>query len=148
MATLASKVSNANWLLSGIRLNSLFRSSICKRYIATSSTHRLRQTASTAHLSYVPADKYQRTTITEDVQRAAGHSNWDDPRSAQNLNKDNPNQSVTDPTIRHFTVNFVCTADCLSVNNILRDLSILLPMVSLDLFLNWMAKKWFVQIRI
>jgi hypothetical protein len=80
-----------------------------RRHIATSAYLRYQGTSAKPQLSEVPADKYQRTTITEDVQRAAARESWDDPRSANKVNLDHESgESMMDPTIRHFTINFVC----------------------------------------
>jgi hypothetical protein len=99
----------------GVRMGRASRSlqhvsSIPKSFVSgkrgLASTTCLRHQASPArlHLSQVPADKYQRTTITEDVQRAAAAENWADPRgNAVNFS----DEAMMDPTIRHFTVNFV-----------------------------------------
>src|SRR5438552_14332378 len=91
----------------------LYRSSIrgqCfqKRCLAASTCLRYQGTTTKSQLAEVSADKYQRTTITEDVQRAAARESWDDPRSANKVNLDkSSDESMIDPTIRHFTVNFV-----------------------------------------
>jgi hypothetical protein len=53
----------------------------------------------------VAADKYLHVELPEKMQRAAARATWDDPRK---VNKDKANEaSMVDPTIRHFTVNFV-----------------------------------------
>ena len=79
-----------------------------KRCLATSPCLRFQGASAKSQLAEVSADKYQRTTITEDVQRAAARESWDDPRSANKVNLDqSSDESMIDPTIRHFTVNFV-----------------------------------------
>jgi hypothetical protein len=110
MASITSRVGHANHLIPRfLRLSGINCVRQC-RCIVTSSVPQYQQTPSRLQLSHVPADKYQRTTITEDVQRAAARSDWDDPRAADKLNKDQPtDESMLDPTIRHFTVNFVCS---------------------------------------
>ena len=53
----------------------------------------------------IAADKYLNVLLPEQVQRAAATASWDDPRK---VNKDKVGEeSMVDPTIRHFTVNFV-----------------------------------------
>ena len=84
--------------------------------MANSPCLRYQGTSAKSQLSEVAADKYQRTTITEDVQRAAARESWDDPRSANKVNLDHAgDEAMIDPTIRHFTVNFVC----IDYNNLL-----------------------------
>jgi hypothetical protein len=61
----------------------------------------------------VPADKYLNIVLPEQVQRAAAQAMWDDPR---NVNTDQPSEeSLGDPTIRHFTVNFVSASASISL---------------------------------
>src|SRR5271156_1824430 len=54
----------------------------------------------------VPADKYQNTEIPEEVRRKAALASWNDPRKATPVDKANE-EAMMDPTIRHFTINFV-----------------------------------------
>jgi hypothetical protein len=82
-------------------------SSLCRRSLATSSILRFQNTSRDHQLAEVPADKYQRTTITEDVRRAAAGENWPDPRRLPS-DEQKADEEMMDPTIRHFTVNFVC----------------------------------------
>lgn len=63
--------------------------------------------ARSQQVAEVPADKYQRTTITEDVRRAASREAWADPRANAQDNEAHLDEGMLDPTIRHFTVNFV-----------------------------------------
>ena len=76
------------------------------RYLSTSSSLRYHGTQKALQAD-LPADKYQRTTITEDVRTAASHENWPDPRALTPDSAETPDESIMDPTIRHFTVNFV-----------------------------------------
>ena len=79
-----------------------------KRCLAASACLRYQGTSAKSQLAEVSADKYQRTTITEDVQRAAARESWDDPRSANKASlNESSDENMIDPTIRHFTVNFV-----------------------------------------
>jgi hypothetical protein len=79
-----------------------------KRYLANSGCLRYQRTSAKSQLAEVSADKYQRTTITEDVQRAAARESWDDPRSTNIIALDkSSDENMIDPTIRHFTINFV-----------------------------------------
>jgi len=115
---LTCRVETINMASIGVRMSRASRSllhvpSIPKSFVrgkrGLASTTCLRHQASPArlHLSQVPADKYQRTTITEDVQRAAAEENWADPRgNAVNFDQIS-DEAMMDPTIRHFTVNFV-----------------------------------------
>lgn len=76
------------------------------RGVKTTPCRRYQETKTQS--SEIPADRYQRTTITEDAQRAATHEAWEDPRSSNKVNLEGSSDgSVIDPTIRHFTVNFV-----------------------------------------
>jgi len=71
------------------------------------STPRCYQTTPSARQLAAPvaADKYLNVVLPEQVQRAAATASWDDPRK---VNKDKvAEESMVDPTIRHFTVNFV-----------------------------------------
>src|ERR1700738_1158394 len=107
MASICARVSRAKRSLP--RVSSLSSTSLLcgKRGLATSACLRFQSSPSRSQLSHVPADKYQRTTITEDVQRAAAQSSWADPRSNK-VNLDQVgDEAMIDPTIRHFTVNFV-----------------------------------------
>ena len=79
---------------------------LARRCLATSSCLRFRSSPRENQLAEVPADKYQRTTITEDVRRAASRENWPDPRGVSS-NEQKVDEDMIDPTIRHFTVNFV-----------------------------------------
>ena len=79
---------------------------LTRRCLATSSCLRFRSSPRENQLAEVPADKYQRTTITEDVRRAASRENWPDPRGVSS-NEQKVDEDMIDPTIRHFTVNFV-----------------------------------------
>lgn len=82
--------------------------SLVTRSLATSACLRYQTSSKRTQLSEVPVDKYQRTTITEDVQRTAAQQNWDDPRMTNKVNLDQSSaEQMMDPTIRHFTVNFV-----------------------------------------
>ena len=115
MASVVTRLSRASRLLPRLSSRLPIHISCGKRYLATSASLRYHGTAAKSQVSEVPADKYQRTTITEDIQRAVGPESWDDPRSGTKVNPDQSSgESVIDPTIRHFTVNFV-QIDCLYV---------------------------------
>jgi hypothetical protein len=108
MASVVTRLSRATRLLPRLPSRQPIHVYCGKRYVATSSCLRYQGTYAKSQVSEVPVDKYQRTTITEDIQRAAGPESWDDPRSANKVNLDHSSgESMIDPTIRHFTVNFV-----------------------------------------
>ena len=115
MASVVTRFSKATRLIPRLSSRQPIHVSWGKRYLATSSCLRYQGTAAKSQVSEIPADKYQRTTITEDIQHFAGLESWDDPRSANKVNLDqSSSESMIDPTIRHFTVNFV-QIDCLYV---------------------------------
>jgi hypothetical protein len=102
------------------------------------------------HEGALSADKYQKTTITEDVQRAAAQQNWPDPRSGQG-SPETDGGAMMDPTIRHFTINFVCPpapSSPLARSLCPRAHSIPRPMASCASSSNWTARKSSGQIRI
>jgi hypothetical protein len=106
MASLGVRMSRVNRSL--LRVSSRPSASlVCgKRGLATSGCLRYQASLARFHET-VPADKYQRTTITEDVQRIAAQEAWADPRGTK-VNLDQTSyEAMVDPTIRHFTVNFV-----------------------------------------
>jgi len=108
MASIGPRISKANRLL--CRVPSITTSTLfpVRRCLTISTCLRYEATSKRTQLSQVPADKYQRTTITEDVQRAAAQQAWDDPRMTNKVNLDQSSpEQMMDPTIRHFTVNFV-----------------------------------------
>lgn len=78
-----------------------------KRYFVASGCQRLHPSPINSQSTEVAADKYQRTTITEDVRRSAARDNWGDPRATVGKDAEATDASMIDPTIRHFTVNFV-----------------------------------------
>ena len=108
MASIRPRISKANRLL--CRVPSITTSTLfpVRRCLTISTCLRYEATSKRTQLSEVPADKYQRTTITEDVQRTAAQQAWDDPRMTNKVNLDQSSpEQMMDPTIRHFTVNFV-----------------------------------------
>jgi hypothetical protein len=78
-----------------------------RRFVLASPCSRYQSTPLTSQLSEVPADTPGRTIITEDVERSTAGKDWDDPREAGKANADKTREGTIDPTIRHFTVNFV-----------------------------------------
>jgi hypothetical protein len=106
MASIGVRICRASRSLQ--RVAFIPKSFVCgKRGLASTTCLRHQPSAPRLHLSQVPADKYQRTTITEDVQRAAAEETWADPRG-NTVNFDQiSDEAMLDPTIRHFTVNFV-----------------------------------------
>ena len=108
MASIGHRLCRAKALLPRTAFFSAVRSGPPKRCLATSACLRYQGTSSRSQLPEIPADKYQRTTITEDVQHAAAQQSWNDPRAENKVNLDKSSgESMIDPTIRHFTVNFV-----------------------------------------
>ena len=109
MASLGIKFSRAHRILPRFSpVLSAQRSSSGRRCLVTSACVQYQETSARSRIAQIPADKYQRTTITEDVQRAAARQGWDDPRAANKVNLEkSSDESMIDPTIRHFTVNFV-----------------------------------------
>ena len=109
MASIGPRISRSARFLPRVSSRSSIHSQFSqKRCLATSACLRYQGTSAKSQLAQVSADKYQRTTITEDVQRAAARESWDDPRSANKVSLDkSSDESMIDPTIRHFTINFV-----------------------------------------
>jgi hypothetical protein len=109
MASLGPRISRAHRvLLRRVPPGTPSNVSLVSRSLATSACLRYQTSSKRTQLSEVPVDKYQRTTITEDVQRTAAQQNWDDPRMTNKVNLDQSSaEQMMDPTIRHFTVNFV-----------------------------------------
>jgi hypothetical protein len=108
MASIGPRISRANRIFSRVPPVTSGRLSPARRCLATSACLRYQASSKRTQLSEVPADKYQRTTITEDVQRTAAQQAWDDPRMTNKVNLDQSSpEQMMDPTIRHFTVNFV-----------------------------------------
>src|SRR5579859_5747841 len=109
MASLGVRLSRANRSLLYASSRPSITVSTGTRCLASSACRRYHRSPATRQSAEVPADKYQRTTITEDVQRVAARQSWADPRAnATRVNQDAANEeSMVDPTIRHFTVNFV-----------------------------------------
>lgn len=106
MASLTGKLIRANKSLCRLSSHAPSYTSVGKRCLSTSSCLRFCNSSFEHQLAEIPADKYQRTTITEDVRRAASRENWPDPRALAS-NDEKVDESMMDPTIRHFTVNFV-----------------------------------------
>jgi hypothetical protein len=108
MASIGPRISRTNRLLCRVPSVTPSTLSPVRRCLTTSACLRYQATSKRTQLSQVPADKYQRTTITEDVQRAAAQQAWDDPRMTNKVNLDQSGpEQMMDLTIRHFTVNFV-----------------------------------------
>jgi hypothetical protein len=108
MASIGPRIGRANRLLCRVPSVTPTKLSPARRCLTTSACLRYQASSKRTQLSEVPADKYQRTTITEDVQRAAAQQAWDDPRMTNKVNLDQSSpEQMMDPTIRHFTVNFV-----------------------------------------
>jgi hypothetical protein len=99
------RVARLSQRVSSLRLPQLLSG---KRGLAATACLRYQQSLAKAQSSEIPADKYQRTTITEDVQQVSAQEGWEDPRSSAKVRLGGSSDgSLIDPTIRHFTVNFV-----------------------------------------
>jgi len=110
MASLGPRLSRAHRLFCRIHPGTPGKLSLARQSFATSTCLPYHASSKRTQLSEVPADKYQRTTINEDVQYAAAQS-WEDPRMTNKVNLDQSNpEQMMDPTIRHFTVNFVSSS--------------------------------------
>lgn len=107
MASIGARLKRANGCIHRASLLSRTQATLSKRCFATSGCRRYQQSPVTCQLAQVPADKYQRTTITEDVRRTAARGDWGDPRASAVSDTEITDASLIDPTIRHFTVNFV-----------------------------------------
>lgn len=107
MASLGARLNRANGCLRRASLFSPTQAILSRRCFALSGCRAYSQSPISCQLSQVPADKYQGTTITEDVRRSAARSDWGDPRASAGSDATIPDASLIDPTIRHFTVNFV-----------------------------------------
>ena len=103
----ASRINRASCLISRITSRSPIQ--LCgKRCLTTSACLRYQATSAKSQLPEVPAEKYQTTTITEDLQRSSARQTWTDPREANKGDQTHSSdEAMMDPTIRHFTVNFV-----------------------------------------
>jgi hypothetical protein len=107
MASIGARLNRARGCLRRASLYPPTQATLSKRRFATSGYRAYQQSPIACQLSQVPADKYQRTTITEDVRRSAARGDWGDPRASALSNVEITDASLIDPTIRHFTVNFV-----------------------------------------
>jgi hypothetical protein len=106
MAVAVAKLLRTSQCLRCVSVRSRSHLAPAYRYLSTSNTRY--RTTPKALQAQLPADKYQGTTITEDVRTAASQANWADPRSLVRNPEETADENMIDPTIRHFTINFVC----------------------------------------
>jgi hypothetical protein len=115
MASIGARINRASGCLRRIPTLSQAQRTNGNRSFASLGCLHYQKTMERSQLVEIPADKYQRTTITEDVRRAASRENWADPRANAVDNETTLDEGMLDPTIRHFTVNFVWTFRCFGV---------------------------------
>lgn len=107
MASIGARLKKANGCLRHTSRLYPTQAPLSKRYFMASSSRRIHRSPINSQSNEVAADKYQRTTITEDVRRSATRDGWGDPRATVGNDAETTDASMIDPTIRHFTVNFV-----------------------------------------
>ena len=107
MASMGARLKKADGYLRHASRLYPMQATLSRRYFVASSCGRIHQSPINYRSTEVAADKYQRTTITEDVRRSATRDGWGDPRATAGNDAETTDASMIDPTIRHFTVNFV-----------------------------------------